>query len=265
MRISAGSWTSGSGAPYGRPMAHGTAPDDDVRQRGRAGADRLAVGLGLVSAGLVGLSLLTRWLAYRREVATPGIAPPPWLALFDVNSEVNVPTWFSVALLVVTGAVALAVAGLHRPAAPRVARFLGVLGLALFALSLDELTSLHERLGALGATVAGSAVHFTWVVPGLLVAGVLVAALVHGLASLDRASRGPFAVAAAVFFTGALVLETVSGQVLVVAGDRAAYLLVTAAEELCEMAGVVLLLRAVTRLVRVSPDAGGWRLAPAAG
>jgi len=59
------------------------------------------------------------------------------------------------------------------------------------------------------------------------------------------------------------VLETVSGQVLLAHGDRAGYLLVTAAEELLEMLGVVVALYAVLRLVRSSRDDAGWRLSPA--
>jgi len=220
---------------------------------------RLARVLAVVAVAVVAVSLLTRWLAYRREIATPGIAPPWWLQYFDVNTEMNLPTWFAGGLLVVTGVVTLVVAGLHRPTHPRVARFLGLLGVGLLALSLDELTGLHERLGG----VVDSGLHFTWVLPGLALAAVALVLLVRGLRAVSPADRRPFLLAAVLFFTGALVLETVSGQVLLAHGDRAGYLLVTAAEELLEMLGVVVALYAVLRLVRSSRDDAGWRLSPA--
>ena len=54
----------------------------------------------LVVAGLlIALSLATRYGAYRAEVAQPGstqvAAWKAFMRLFDVNSEGNVPSWFS--------------------------------------------------------------------------------------------------------------------------------------------------------------------------
>jgi hypothetical protein len=54
----------------------------------------------------------------------------------------------------------------------------------------------------------------------------------------------------------------VSGQVLVAHGPREAYVLVTAVEELREVLGVILVLRAVLGAVRAHPAAGGWGLTP---
>lgn len=59
--------------------------------------------------------------------------------------------------------------------------------------------------------------------------------------------------AAAPYLTGAVALEAIRGIVLQSQGDRAAYLLVTAAEEGLEMAGSVLLLYAAMRLLRLRP------------
>jgi hypothetical protein len=207
------------------------------------------------------MSLLTRYLAYRREVAAPGIAPPSWMTLFDVNGEANVPTWFSVVLLLGASSAAGGAALLNRRAAPRRARFYLLVGLALAALSLDELVGLHERLGAVGAAVAGgSPLHFVWVLPGAVLAGVLLVGLVLGGRSVSAATRRRLWVAVAVYFAGALGAEVLSGQVLVAQGDRAAYLLVTGAEEFLEMVGSILVIRALLKTVRTEPVPGGWTL-----
>jgi len=221
--------------------------------------------LAVVAVGLVGLSLLTRYLAYRREVAAPGIAPPAWLALFDVNAEANVPTWFTVALLVLAAGAAAAAGLVASRSAPRAARFFLALAVVLLLLSLDELAGLHERLGALGAAVtSGSALHFAWVVPGAALAGLLLVALLVGGRSVPRTVRRQLAVALAIYLTGALLVEAVSGQVLVARGDRAAYLLVTGVEELLEMLGVLLVLRAVLGSVRAQRAGDGWTVRSAA-
>lgn len=207
-----------------------------------SGPVRLAAALVGGAALLVALSLATRYAAYRADVTAPGSQPAAaWhsvMKLFDVNSESNLPTWYSASLLLAaavgTGLVAVLVARAGGRDAGRWWLLAGILAL----LSLDEASALHERLGGpaedlLGSTGVGP---FVWVLP----AGVL--ALVAGLSFLGFLGRLPAPVrrhllgAGALFLTGAVLLEAVSGLVLEAAGDRAAYLLVTAAEEGTEMA-----------------------------
>lgn len=233
------------------------------RQYHLPGADKAVAALAVVAVVLVGLSLLTRYLAYRRELATPGIAPPSWMVLFDVNAEANVPTWFTVALMVFAGAVAAGAGLVIYPTSRSVGRFFLALAAVLLLLSLDEFVGLHERLGTLGAAALGrSALHFTWVVPGALLAGILLVALLLGGRSLPRATRRRLTVALAVYLTGVLVVEAVSGQVLLAYGDRAAYLLVTGVEELLEMLGLLLVLRAVLGSIQAERVGEGWLLRP---
>lgn len=233
--------------------------------RRRPGRRSLLAGGLVVAAGvLVAASLASRWLAYRRELASPGIAPPWWMHLLDVNGEVNVPAWFSVVLMATAGAAAAAVALVHRARRPKAALFLAALAVVLLGMSLDEMTGLHERLGGLGERLAGgSPLHFTWVVPGAALAAVVGAGLLVGARALPRRTRRSLLSGLAVFGLGALGAETVSGLVLQRAGDRAGYLLVTAVEEFLEMLGIVLVLRAVLGAVRVERRDAGWLVRPA--
>jgi hypothetical protein len=225
----------------------------------------VAVLLGAVAV-LVLLSLGTRYAAYRADVAASGSTRAAgWLSLmklFDVNSETNVPAWFSAALLLAAAAVTALVAVLTRRVGGRdPGRWLalaGVLGL----MSVDEATALHERLGGPAAVVLGDAGgRFPWVVPGVLIAGVTGVFFLGFLVRLPPPIRRQLLGAGAVFLAGAVVLEAVSGAVLDAQGDRAAYLLVTAAEESLEMLGAIWLLCAALSCLELTADsAAGYRV-----
>jgi hypothetical protein len=202
---------------------------------------RLAVPLLVVSAGVVLLSLAVTAAAWRLQVAAPGSAPIAALRWFDVNSERNVPTAWSALLLLASAVTAATLA----------VRARGGSGWLLVAvtcafLAVDESFELHERLGGLGATVADDRLYFAWVVPGAALAAVVGLVLLRRLRSQPAEVRRRLVVAGAVYLAGALVLETVSGQVLRAfgAGGRA-YTVVTSVEEGLEMAGASLLLAAL--------------------
>jgi hypothetical protein len=152
-----------------------------------------------------------------------------------------------------------------RRAGGRDAGYWAGLAAVLSLLSLDEVVALHERLGGPAAEVLGDAtgglLHFAWVVPGVVLALVVGLAFARFVARLPPGTRRLVVAAAATYLTGAVALEAAGGIVLEGQGDRAAYLLVTAAEEGLEMAGSVLLLYAAMRLLRLRPEPdGGYHL-----
>ena len=207
---------------------------------------RLAAPLLGVSAVVVLMSIAVTVAAWRLQVAAPGSAPVAALQWFDVNSERNVPTAWSALLLLscATTAALLAVRGW------------GGSGWLLVAvtcafLALDESFELHERLGGLGSSVADDRLHFAWVVPGAALACVVGLVLLRRLRAQPAAVLRRLVLAAVVYLTGALVLETVSGQVLRAYGAGGkAYTLVTSVEEGMEMAGASLLLAALLLQLR---------------
>ena len=204
---------------------------------------RLAAPLLLVSGGVVLMSLTVTVAAWRLQVAAPGSAPIAALQWFDVNSERNVPTAWS-ALLLLACAVTAALLAVRGSGWLLVAVTCGFL-------ALDESFELHERLGGLGASVADDRLHFAWVVPGAALACVVGLLLLQRLRTQPLEVRRRLVVAGAVYLTGALVLEALSGQVLrgYGAGGKA-YTLVTSAEEGLEMAGASLLLAALLLQLR---------------
>jgi cytochrome bd-type quinol oxidase subunit 2 len=231
----------------------------------RSPAAKIALALLGVAGLLIALSLATRYGAYRAEVARPGSAQvAAWKAimrLFDVNSEKNVPSWFSSMLLMGCALVSALLAALGRRGGGRDAGYWAALAAVFSLLSLDEAAALHERLGGPVAEVLGAgtrgALHFAWVVPGVILALVVGLAFLRFVVGLPPSTRRLVVGAAALYLTGAVALEAVGGMVLEAQGHRAMYLLVTAAEEGLEMAGSVLFLYAVLRRLRLRPESGG--------
>ena len=214
----------------------------------------LARPLLLVSAAVVVMSLAVTVAAWRLQVAAPGSAPLPALRWFDVNSERNVPTAWSALLLLACAVVAALLAVRGRGSAVPGSGWVLVSGTCAL-LAVDESFEVHERLGGLGATVADDRLHFAWVVPGAALATVVGLVLLRRLRAQPVPVRRRLVAAAAVYLTGALVLETASGQVLRASGAGGkAYTLVTSVEESLEMAGASLLLAALlVQLAHVKP------------
>ena len=187
--------------------------------------------LSLLAAVLMLLSPLLRFGAagLRRAGLDVGGELP---TLFDLNSENNVPTWFSVALWLLLVAAAVLAAALDAERRP------GLLGLAAVAalMSLDEAAALHERLNGVGDALS-FAPRFAWVLPGSLLAAGLVLGLARTVLQLPPLARRGLVLGGAVFVLGAIVVETLSGLVLDRAGDGVVYALVTTVEEGLEMAG----------------------------
>jgi len=214
-------------------------------------ADVIAVPLALVAVGLVFVCLLLR-----------GIGVEPFITLFSVTVEQNVPTWYASGLLLIAAVVAGAV-GKLAPREPRgLRRGWFVLATLLAALSLDDTAGLHERFGDVGADLtngasAGGLLHFTWVVPGFLGACLIVLAVVQLTRRLRTHARRQLTFGIALFLGGALGLEMISGVVLEAVGDGLAYALVTGLEELLEMLGVVVILRGMLQLVEVRRTGAG--------
>lgn len=231
----------------------------------RVGRSLLAASLGLlVTSGLFYLAvvLLVRgdWPA---EAARPegfvGVVFRLW-EIVNVTMESSAPTCFNALLWSLLGLTAVAAAALARRRAGWVA-----LAAIAFLASLDETIALHERLHELGWPLAqafGWAVAYAWVLPGVVLAAVVAVALWPLVRALPTPSRRLILLGGAAFLLGAIVLETVSGQLVSHFGTITWHAtLVAHAEELLEKVGIILAMMGVVRLFSVQWDArGGVRI-----
>jgi len=172
---------------------------------------------------------------------------------FDVFSEGNLPTWWSTALLALT-AVSHAIAGALATRF-RLAWFTSAAVLA--ALSLDDHTSLHERLERVGqAWVTFERFPGYWLVPGIF-AGLAVAVAFGVLAvKLTGLTRWCMIGGVAFLLGSALGMELVQGLLVAEGESGPLYVLVLHAEELGENLGVLLMLTAAIRSLDITrtPD-----------
>ena len=121
------------------------------------------------------------------------------LTLFDVGAERNIPTWFESMQFMLCSVLLVVVAIASRQRGERYGSHWGVHSVILLYLSLDEVATIHETMGAeferlLHATMgfeAGGAISYFWVVPGALFVVVVGLSYIGFLIHLPRGST-PF-------------------------------------------------------------------------
>jgi hypothetical protein len=171
-----------------------------------------------------------------------------WFYFFDVGREINVPTWFSAGLWI----IAAALAGYFSRHASRYRSSWVLFSAVCIAFSIDETLELHERLDVIGAEIAQYLpleLGFTWVIPGALIAALVVGLLLRMVLSLPRGSRNGLIAAGVVFACGGLGVETLSGLFLEGDGLPWQFFLLTLIEETLEMAGIALCIGALVHLI----------------
>jgi hypothetical protein len=204
------------------------------------GIRRATNALLCVSVALAALSLglpnITDW---------PALAAPDGSVrlLVQVAGEQNLPTWFAVLVLGLAAAVHLLAACVARVAGQPVWRLWLVSAVVIAAMSLDDATSLHERLDGLGRAAGADSFPFAWVLPGAVLGLAVAASLILLARRLRGEARWAIVAGLALLIGAALGMETVNGAILEAQGPSRWYVVGTHLEELAEMIGGVLLLR----------------------
>ncbi|MPZ84323.1 MAG: hypothetical protein GEV28_29580 [Actinophytocola sp.] len=179
----------------------------------------------------------------------------------DVFSEGNLPTWWSVGLLVIAAVCHATAGALATGRRVRGAWTWFVSAGMLGVLSLDDHTSLHERLERIGRQW----VHFErfpgyWLVPGII-AGVLVAGALGLLAArLSGLARWCMIGGVVLLLGSAMGMEAVQGLLVAEGESGPIYVLVLHMEELGENLGVLLMIAAAVRSVTITGQGGRFGL-----
>jgi hypothetical protein len=172
---------------------------------------------------------------------------------FNFDSEGNIPTWYSTALLLACAAVMFVIGSDRRAPRGRFSRHWKGLALIFALMSLDEAAAMHEwageRISALMERLAGGApggvLHFVWLVPGLLFVVLVGAYYYRFVLHLNRPVRRGFVAAAAIYLCGAVGMEMVGGKYLEAHTNDFVYYVLAGVEELLEMVGLIVLLNAL--------------------
>ncbi|MEZ4520696.1 MAG: hypothetical protein R3A46_03475 [Thermomicrobiales bacterium] len=169
--------------------------------------------------------------------------------LFDLNSESSIPTWYSVVLLFTATMITLAIAINRHRAGDRFSRHWFLFSLLILGFSIDESAQIHDapsREPLRDILGTGGLLYYPWVV-GAIVGIVVVGFLAYGFfRHLPRRTAGLLIASAAVFISGAIVLETLSGFYLS-RHDEAdlTSMTISSFEEFLELSGAVILIYAL--------------------
>jgi len=161
------------------------------------------------------------------------------LDLFDVDREDTFPTWFSSSALLICAAL-LGIIALQRRG-QRFSRHWLTLALMFVALSADEIAGIHETFNMVSPV--------PWTIPAGIATLLVGLAYLRFLNSLDRSTRHRFILAGILYVGGAVGIEQFQAWFVQADVDSFAYAIWSAAEEGAEMAGVVVFLGALLRLL----------------
>jgi hypothetical protein len=203
----------------------------------------LAGGAALLA--LAGLGVVVAKYGFRHDYLL-GLARK-----FDLDREMNVPTWFSSALLLLAAVLLIAIGAMARREHDGYARHWLVLGCTFLLLSLDETAGLHGLLSAPVRRALGlhGAFYFAWVVPIGIAVCAFALAYLRFVWHLPRSTRRLVVASAIVYVAGALGGELVEGFYFDAAGETLTFALVTVVEETLEMAGAILFIYTLLRYI----------------
>lgn len=184
---------------------------------------------------------------------------------FDVDGEGNVPTFYSI-LLILPAAALAGVIGRHAAArGDRDSIYWRALSGILLFMACDEAAVIHELAGLPIRKLfgeLGSVFRFLWVIPGLILIGLVVVAFWGFVFRLPFRTRVAFIVAAGIYLGGAVGMEMVAAAYM---GSRPItrdllYVLLFTLEESLELLGMIAFIHALlVYLADYAPDTR-WRV-----
>jgi ABC-type multidrug transport system fused ATPase/permease subunit len=174
------------------------------------------------------------------------------IPLFDFDLEFNVPALYSATAIFFCAALLWFIASdeQKKQSSTRQVIFWKILSLVFIFLGIDELIAVHEYFSLISTALIGGLSQKTsnklWVIPYCLAFLPLVLFLARSFMNLPVPTRRSFIVAGIVFVVGAVGMEVISGVYASLgSGRNFIYGLLYTAEELLEMVGIVLFIRAL--------------------
>ena len=171
------------------------------------------------------------------------------IPLFYLDSEMNIPSYFSAAQLLIAAMLLGTIAFLKRRLnAPHQARWT-LLAFTFLYLSIDEAEGLHEMMTGptrqlLGPYATGI-FYYAWVVPGALIATALGLAYLKLLGEFPARIRRMVIIAATLFTGGAIGIELIGGWYFDRYGDTFTYSMIATVEESAEISGIIVFIHAL--------------------
>ena len=172
------------------------------------------------------------------------------MRILSVDVEWNIPSFYSVLLLLFATMLLAVVTVLERKRASEHAQHWAVLTCGFLFMAADELVSLHEKLifplrRLLGGEDLGI-FFFAWVIPGIFIVAGLGVFFLRFLFRLPAQTKRAFIVAGFLYVGGVIGIELIAGRHAEVNGfHNLTYSVWTMIEESLEMAGIVVFIDAL--------------------
>lgn len=174
------------------------------------------------------------------------------ILLVHFDHEGNLPTYFSVLLLLLIAALLALIAELNRKHMhPHVSKWMTLSGGFLY-IAFDEAFQIHEKLiwpfqRLIGEDNLGI-FYFAWVIPAIFIVIMLGLFFLKFLLYLSVTERNRFLLAAALYLGGAIGMELIGGRHVELYGEENwGYSTITTLEESLEMAGLIFFIWALLK------------------
>ena len=175
---------------------------------------------------------------------------PGLVSLFYVDMENNIPTYFSVWLLLCAAFLLTVIARLSgQQRMPHASKWV-ILSFGFLFMALDEAFQFHERLNIPVGTLLGDGslgvFYFAWVIPGIVLVSVLGLYFLRFLLDLPAATALRFLLAAIFYIGGAIGVELIGSRHAELHGyENWIYSMIATLEESLEMAGLIVFIWAL--------------------
>ena len=167
-----------------------------------------------------------------------------WTRMFNLDREMNIPTWFSALMLGFCGLLLRMIAQGKKQQGERAAKDWRLLSNIFFFLAIDEVLSIHEILIIPDVSKALNLpwfLHSLWVIPGAIFVLWFIKRFWKFSQNLPYKSRRHFFLAAAFYIGGALIMEAIGSHVAEAQGQQnLTYALIATVEEVMEMTGIII-------------------------
>ncbi|MEL6927653.1 MAG: hypothetical protein AAFO95_03345 [Cyanobacteria bacterium J06600_6] len=167
-----------------------------------------------------------------------------WMKLFNLDRELNFPTWYSALMLVSCSALLRIIAIAKKQQSDRYTKDWRLLSVIFSWLAIDEVVSIHEILIIPELSEALNLpwfLHSAWVIPGIIFVIWFGRRYSKFVRHLPPKSQQHFVLAGCLYVGGALVLEMIGSHFAEsMSQQHIAYALIVVLEEFLEMTGIVI-------------------------
>jgi hypothetical protein len=172
---------------------------------------------------------------------------------FDVNSEANITTYFSVTMAMLSAFLFFVIAYLKNAAKDRFRFQWAALGVFLLYISMDDASVIHEKSSKYlkGLSSLGGWFEYKWVFIGITVIVIMGILFFNFWLHLDNKYKALLLISAAIFFGGAVGVEILGGRFAYTFGSKNfSYVLFTTWEQGSQYAGLILLIYSLLHYIK---------------